>query len=166
MALAVFCSVCVSSGSATNLGPSAASTPEPAPTKPEVRSTPLTITLQKLNDEEAFEGAGTAFQLASEPLDSNQIIFGYGAEGETAKMRISNQLYELKQTSSRVLEEGQGDSSIGAPRVDVWSAPGDEVEFDYKITDAVQGGVGYKGQVTIKMNGQQASFQVRGGSGC
>src|SRR5262245_4872459 len=100
LAFAFFCSACASSGSAIGAERAATPTPKPDPAKPVVRSTPPPITIHELTHDDSAISAGTTFQLASEPPNSDKVIFAHAAEDEEATMRINNQLYKLKQTSS------------------------------------------------------------------
>lgn len=125
-----------------------------------------TITIQELEDSESYSGAGTGFQLASAPSNSNKVIFGYADPAEPSNMRINNQLVVLKHVGSKVLKVGKGRQGLGEHIQDIWANESITVEFDYTTTVAGEGGVGYKGKVTIQTNGQRATFPITGGSSC
>ena len=125
-----------------------------------------TISIQNLADNETYSGAGTGFQLASEPSDSNKVIFGYADPEGPANMRINNQLIVLKHVGSTVLKASKKRQGLGEHVQDTWANDHITVVFDYTTTVVGEGGVGYKGKVTIQMNGQHASFPITGGSGC
>ncbi|WP_157492432.1 hypothetical protein [Geothrix fermentans] len=124
------------------------------------------ITIQDLNEEESFSGAGTAFSLASAPESSNGIIFGYSSDDDATGVRVNDHLYKLKQIGTKVIKKGKGEQGLGERCTEIWSGDGIVVEFDYTTTSAGEGGSGYKGQVNITLGSQKATFEIIGGSGC
>jgi len=124
------------------------------------------ITIQDLDEDESFSGAGTTFSLASAPESGNGIIFGYSSEDDATGVRVNDHLYKLKQVGTRVIKKGEGEQGLGERSVDTWSGDGIVVEFDYTTTSAGEGGSGFKGHVNIKLGHQKASFKIIGGSGC
>jgi hypothetical protein len=124
------------------------------------------ISIQELEESESYSGAGTGFQLASAPSDSNKVIFGYADPAEPSNMRINNQLVVLRHVNSKVLKAGKGRQGLGERVKDTWANESITVEFDYTTTVVGEGGVGYKGKVTIQINSQKATYPITGGSGC
>jgi len=124
------------------------------------------VSVQELEESESYSGAGTGFQLASAPSDSSKVIFGYADPAEPSNMRINNQLVVLKHVGSKVIKAGKGRQGLGERVKDTWANESVTVEFDYTTTVVGEGGVGYKGTVTIQLNGQKATFPITGGSGC
>ena len=137
-----------------------------AEVRPTAKSTSNGITIEDLKEDETFSGAGAAFSLASAPANSDGIIFGYSGDDDATGVRVNGQLYKLKQTDSKILKKGKDNQSLGEHRVDTWAGDGIVVEFDYTITSVGEGGAGFKGQVSIKLNNKKATFKITGGAGC
>lgn len=140
--------------------------------QPKAHATPAGTTaqhpfsIQEPGDPEGFSEPGAGFNLVKPDGTGSVNFFGYGDPSQGSRLRVNNTTYRVKRISLKVLSKGGGAEDVGTRTIEVWGNGKITLELDYTITSAGEGNIGFAGKATIKLGGQQATYQIRGSAGC